>query len=371
MLDIKDALESGPNAFVSALPAGHAVDLVMSQYGDLTESSAPHASSPACLQDWVNSDNLYLNLSSCTNPETLLVAFERYTSDRIRRVVVTNPATPRTAEVVAATQDLASRGPKTFFEVFAEAYLSVRRAEFDRDTHRDLVDTLENEGALFSERGGLDLLLAGLEATSSILYLIDNRLADDHLFSPAWATEINTTLDRLIMTRSKFVTGRHSDGSLMVDPSEVHSNDLADLLGRHPNSMSSYEKDQLRDLIMDPRDYVTSSREEFVLRLGAHALTLDDLQNLPLQWASLRDLTAEPQPEITDTWAEEWAQSGLEPLNKVRVGELPWTLARSAGRELYARMGDDKDAWVTALSLIDDGWDGTLGELAGTATATV
>ena len=357
MIDLTEILHTAPNVFVSGLPESAAVDLVMSRSDAYLESLAPHNASPAVLADTQMPIERFL--VSCTNPATLAAAAEW---DRVPAEVLANPATERSERVRSLTATMAGSGElaKAFSSIFA----GPRRVEYDRETHADLLEALEADPGILGYE--LDAVF-GFGAEEDFAPYADTG----DLFSN---NELNARI-RDMATRGLHRTmGRiDSEGTqlgkhlaLVLDDPE-----LSNLLATDPLQADAQTLAELRDAVAasgpDSPDLGPSTAHAAVAALSHWVLGLDAAGRFP-DVAAVE--AAMPRADISPVWAREWIDRGLlaDDVGPTYV-ELPWVVAAEAGRYLWETLGDNQDAWVVALELCSERWDGTIQDLASTAAA--
>lgn len=367
MLDFSQELETAPNAFVSALPAGAAVDFVLSELTNIGESNQPHMASPACLDAWERTDYALKDaLHTCANPETLLAAFERYDDDQLMGTVLTNPATPRTTEVAEATAGFEAA---VLLQAFCEHYAGPRRAAFDPAVHADL------RAALVAAHTPTEIATSISAALSMTAHMGEYQIPFDSFFPTGVADVVDNEVSLELYRHHRLIAGRKAEGTLEIRPATTlgpSSAELPELLGRPAQSLTPTEADRLRELIIgqeDPQDW--NLLPALSARLGHHVLRLSDFDEV--DW--LRDLdlpyiAGEPTPGLTPRWVQDWLDNGLLAGPSNAVDELPWDLLRAAGEKAWDRLGDNASAWALLLAFLNEGWDGTYDELLETIIAT-
>lgn len=362
MLNITDVLEEAPNVLVTGCPASQAVDLVMTEYPVVPESVAPHSASPECLPVWADHDVLAEMLSTCNNPQTLLAALEFSSDLEVVHTVLANPATPRTPEVVALTRTHAEAVTEWLSHRFAQHYLGPRRGEFDRHMHADVLEILERDGGT--------QVLADLSREGLVVDMGDLRHRDDTFFSPAVAERVNRILTRHVGERSCVSRAKGADGDLVISaqPGIV---ELCDLVGKHPSKLTDEERARVQELIKEAStDELPRAARKAVLVAAAPTLSLETLRSLTWPDIGMADLPMEPTAEYPTAWSRDWAAQGLHPVPELRMVETSWQLAADAGAAVWDELGDNREAWIMVLRLIEDGWDGSLQDLIETAEAS-
>lgn len=367
MLDFSQELETAPNAFVSALPAGAAVDFALSELTNIGESNQPHMASPACLDAWERTDYALKDaLHTCANPETLLAAFERYDDHQLLSTVLTNPATPRTAGVAEAT---ANFDAGELLQAFSEHYAGPRRADYDPAAHADLRD------ALVAAHTPAEIATSIAAAFSASAHMGAYQIPFDTFFPTSVADVVDSEVSLELYRHHRLIAGRKADGTLEIRPattSDPSCAELLELLGRPPRTLSEAEIDRLRELIIsqeDPQDW--NLLPSLSARLGHHVLRLSDFDEV--NWLSDLDLpyiAGEPTPGRTPRWVQDWLGNGLLAGPSNAVDELPWDLLRAAGEKAWNHLGDNASAWALLLAFLNEGWEGTYDELLETVLAT-
>lgn len=360
MLDLSDVLETAPNALVSGLPASASVDLVLTQHPDVGETELPHTGSPDCFDAWENFDiALEETLHTCVNPGTLLAALDRYTDHRIRASILTNPATPRTPEVMDETKRFAADAASDLATGFARHYTNHGQTSYSPTAHADLRDALLclNEDELHDDI----LKMLGIS-----LSLTDCRIPYDTFFPEANAARLDEKVTNLLREHYEIIIDRKADGTLVLNPLPGVETQLFRLVGRHPETLTEEEADTVREELLSLSNRHPEIRPDSLLgRLGHNCLHLADFtDNAWLAHAHLSNMAGEPTAAPA-RWLSEWIEQGLMD-DLMSVSEVPWGLARAVGQEAWAVFGDNPSAWALFLSFIQEGWDGTLQELLET-----
>lgn len=336
---MSESLNNNPHLFIAGLPAGEAVDHVLTTWDGAWSVDATHEGSERAF-DRISTVHRDYFITMCRNPTTLArLATSVKDSAHLLTHIVTHPLTPRTPEVQQATQSL---GMWNLQHAFAGYLVHSLAHHYDADTHADLLARLTEDedalaGALAYQDAPAELELPNL----------------DQLFvrHPETATKLNEAY-------------RDARAPIL----ELLGPDLGQYHGLDPRNLSEVE---LADLQRALTAHLISGYQGRSVRSIAvsfnHVLSLEDLQNFqfvtPNHWIKDAGMA-----DHVPVWAKECIEADLDARYTKYVPAVD--LLAPVGKHLWDELDGTNPAFNLAAELIDSGWEGSLTELVETVKAT-